>query len=224
MLKIYLGDELLEFDDDDLDYMYVDEGAEGVVYQYGRDAIKIYKPSCFRARLSKEECVRLGTISTKRVLMPQKIVYDGDVKTFIGYSTPFIYKFPNARIMDMKVEDFVDELDVIRDDLKELSHSGVEMGDWHSENILYDGKHLFIGDPGGAFFRREVRCLQSMGNNIFTLNRFFKDEVFALAKLTKKSKHNLDVVFDDFEYMGTQIRDTLECDESVRKYVKRMTK
>lgn len=63
-----------------------------------------------------------------------------------------------------------------------------------------------------------------MGNNIFTLNRFLKDEVFALAKLTKKSKHNLDVVFDDFEYMGTQIRDTLECGESVRKYVKRMTK
>ena len=224
MLKIYFDGEFLEFDDQDLDYMYVDEGAEGIVYKYGKDAIKIYKDYCFRSRLTGEECEKLSGFTTKRIQLPEKIVYGEDAKTFIGYSTPFVYTYPSVRIMDMKVSQFVFELDIIRDDLRNLAYGGVEIADWHSDNVLYDGRRLFIGDPGGMFFRREVREQQSMGNNVFTLNRFLKDEIFPLAKLSKNSKKNIETVFDDFEYMGWQIKDSASENETVRQYVKRMTR
>lgn len=224
MMKIYFDGEFLEFDEEDLDYMYIDEGAEGIVYKYGKDAIKIYKDYCFRSRLTGEECEKLSSFTTKRIQLPEKIVYGEDAKTFIGYSTPFIYTYPSIRIMDMKVSQFVDELDIIRDDLRILAYGGVEIADWHSDNILFDGRHLFIGDPGGMFFRREVREQQSMGNNVFTLNRFLKDEIFPLAKLSKNNKKNIETVFDDFEYMGWQIKDSASENETVRQYVKRMTR
>ena len=163
-------------------------------------------------------------LSTKRVYVPKKIVYGDDAKTFIGYSTPFVYKYPAVRIMDMNVGQFVDELDIIKDDLKLLAASGVEIADWRTDNILYDGRRLFIGDPGGMFFRKEIRELQSMSNNIFTLNRFLKEDVFPLAGLSRKSKCNIECVFDDSEYIGWQIRDTAQENETVKKYIKRMTR
>ena len=125
--------------------------------------------------------------------------------------------------MDMKIGKFCDELDLIRDDLRELAKSGIEIDDWHTGNILYNGR-LFIGDPGGMIFRREIRPQWSMGNSEFVLNRFLKDEVFPLARLSKRSKKNIENVFDDSNYIGWQIRDTMEEKETVRQYVKRMTR
>lgn len=224
MLKIRYNGELLELSDEDLEYMYVDEGAEGVVYRHGKEALKIYKETCFRSRIGEADCIKLGTIATERVLMPGKIVYDGDTSDFVGYATPFIYKYPSVRIMDMKVDSFVDELDVIKKDLKTLAYNGIEISDWHVDNILFDGKKIYIGDPGGVIFRSEVRGQRSMGNNIFTMNRFLKEDVFPLARLSKKGKKNLDSVFEDYEYMGDFILETAKEKETVRQYVKRMTR
>ena len=42
-MRILLGDELLEFDDEALDYMYIDEGNESEVFRYGDSVLKIYK-------------------------------------------------------------------------------------------------------------------------------------------------------------------------------------
>ena len=84
MLKVRYNDELLCFDDLDLEAMYEDEGAEGIVYRYGKDALKIYKDTCFRSRIGEADCIKLGTIATFRVLMPGNIIYDGDTDKFVG--------------------------------------------------------------------------------------------------------------------------------------------
>lgn len=223
MLKIYFDGELLELDDETLDYMFIDDGAEGDVYRYGKDAIKIYKKHCCRSRLDEEQCRKLGTISTKRILLPEKIVYGEDCKTFIGYSTPFIYKYPCGRIMDMKVDKFCDELDLIKDDLRVLANNGVEVDDWHTGNILYNGK-IYMGDPGGFVFSSEVRPQRAMGNNVYTLSRFVKEEIFPLAHLSKRAKKNMENDFDDDDYLSWQIRETMDEKETVRQYVKRMTR
>lgn len=223
MLKFYYNGELLEFTDDEEDYMYLNEGAEGIVYKYGDDAIKIYKPTCFRSRLNEEQCIRLGTISTKRILMPKGIAYSDDCKTFIGYSTPFIYKFPVTRVMDMKMGDFVSELDVITEDLDILSQNGVLIDDWHADNVLYDGEQLFIGDPGGIVFQYRTDYQQAKRNNMFTLSCFLKGDLFPLARLSKKAKVNAWSVFEDYD-MLEQMKDTMNSDETVKKYVKRMTR
>ena len=222
MLKFYYNGELLEFTDDEEDYMYLNEGAEGIVYKYGDDAIKIYKPTCFRSRLNEEQCVRLGAISTKRILMPKRIAYSDDCKTFIGYSTPFIYKFPVTRVMDMKMEDFVSELDVITEDLYVLSQNGVLIDDWHVGNVLFDGKHIIMGDPGGIEFQYITNYDQAIRNNMFILSEFLKGELFPLAGLSIKAKSNAWRVFEDYG-MLSQMKDTMDREESVKKYVKRMT-
>lgn len=223
MLKICFEGKLLEFSDDEEEYMYLDEGAEGTVYRYGKDALKIYKGTCFRGRLDEEQCKKLGVISTKRVLLPREVIYGEDCKTFIGYATPFIYKYPCKRIMDMIVDRLVDEIDVIEEDLHVLADNGVEIDDLHAGNILYNGQ-IFIGDPGAMIFRNGVYSDWSFKNSRFTFNRFLKDDLFLYAKLTKKEKKNLENRFDDFESYGLQIRDTMNSGETVKRYIKRMTR
>lgn len=223
MLKIYFDDELLEFNEEELDYMYIDEGAEAIVYKYGNDALKVYRDIRCR-RLSEKDTLSLCALSTKRILLPEKAIYGVEPKIFKGYSTPFIYAYPNVRVMDMKVNDFVGELDVIREDLVELSHNGVEVDDWHVGNMLYDGRKIYMCDPGAMTLSDRVRFNCSMGNNVYTLNRFIMDDVFPLARLSKNSKKNIETVFDDNEYIGWQIRETAEEKETVRQYVKRMTR
>ena len=223
MLKIYYDGKLLEFTDDEEEYMYLDEGAEGIVYRYGKDALKIYKDTCFRGRLDEEQCKKLGVISTKRILLPKGVIYSGDSKTFVGYATPFIYKYPCKRIMDMTVDRLVDEIGVIEDDLHVLADNGVEIDDLHAGNILYNGQ-IFIGDPGAMIFRNDFYSDWSFKNSRFTFNRFLKDDLFLYAKLTKKEKRNLENRFDDFESYGLQIRDTMNSGETVKRYIKRMTR
>lgn len=222
MLRIFLDNEFLEFDDEDLDIMYIDEGCEGVVYKYGVDAIKIYKNTCFFSRLGLEECQQLKLIKTKRILLPEKIVY-GDDNEFMGYSTPFIYNVSNIKMLNMNINNFIDELDIISSDLKLLADNGVEIEDWHINNVLYNGK-FFIGDPGGMFFRERMISNRIYRNNVFTLNRFLKEDVFSLARLSKSKKGNIERIFDDHYDMGLQIRDTCISSESLKQYIKRISK
>lgn len=223
MLKIYFDGKLLEFDEDMLDYMYLDEGAEGIVYRYGNDVIKIYKNSCFRGRLKEDQCKTLSGITTRRVLLPRKVVYGEDEETFIGYSMPFIYKYPCKRIMNMSIDRFVDEIDIISDDLQILADNGVEVDDWHSGNVLYNG-NIYMGDPGGMVFRNGVYSDWSFKNSRFVLNRFLKDDLFLYPMLTKREKKNIADRFDDFESYSEQIRDTMQSGETVKKYIKRMAR
>ena len=223
MLKIYFDGKLLEFSDDSLKRMYINEGAEGIVYRYGDDAIKIYKPYCFTSRLNEEQCKKLGTISTKRVLVPEKIAYADDCKTFIGYSTPFVKEISCGRIINMSVEALCDELDIIMDDLSVLADNGIEIDDWHIGNVLYNGK-LIMGDPGRMIFRRNIEPEWSLGNSRFILNRFLKDDLFSLVRLSNKRRQNIEKNFDDFEDLVGQMRDSMKTGETVRCYVKRMTR
>lgn len=223
MLKIYFEGEFLEFNDDDLDYMFVNDGQEAKVYRHGKDALKIYKKECYRARLNEGVCENLSSIDTKRILLPEKLIYDGDCKTFIGYSLPFVYTVSCSRILDMNIGAFVDEVDILKADLEVLSDNKVEVNDWHNGNVLYDGKRIFMGDPGSYVVRSDDYrwCLE---NNIEILNEFLKSDIFQLAGLSKTREKNMNIVFDDYEYLGNQIRESMNERETVRQYVKRITK
>lgn len=223
MLKIYFDGQKQEFDDDDLEYMYIDEGSEGYVYRCGKDAFKIYKTSCDWRRLNEDECIKLSSISTKRVLLPEKPIYGEDGKMFVGYSTSFIYKVPQIEILKMKIPDFVNELDIIKDDLRTLADNGVMINDWHSSNILYNGK-LFIGDPGQYVFKENITGAKIFRENIYTLNSFVKDSIFIMAHLSANQLLTMKDVFYDYEYIGDQIRDSMKKKETVRQFVKRIVR
>ena len=165
-MKILLGDKLLEFTDEELDYMYLGEGNEAVVFKYGNDALKIYKDYCQKERLAEEDVLRLSGITTERILMPKEIIRDAVTGRFMGYSVHYIEKYPASAIARMKMKDFLSELDVICSDIDTLSNAHVDIEDLHVDNILYNGS-FFIGDPGSFEFRVESPASKIYRNNIY---------------------------------------------------------
>ena len=221
-MRILLGDELLEFDQETLDYMFLDEGNESEVFRYGDSVLKIYKDYCVKERLGEEDVIYLSKIPTKRILMPREVIRDADTMEFIGYSMPFIYKYPRDVLMRIKMNHFLDELDVIHSDLELLAEHHVDVEDIHIDNVLYN-ESFFIGDPGSF----EVRKKDSVGtiyrNNVYTFNRFVKNDIFPLSKVSKAKREELDAMFDDYFFIGEQMRYSIPPKETVRQYIKRMT-
>lgn len=222
-MKILLGDELLEFSDEELDYMYLDEGQESEVFRYGKDVLKIYKKFCIKDRLSEEDAMRLSQIKTQRILLPKKIIRDPEDGHFMGYSLPFIYKYSRSIIPRLKISEFLDELDIILDDVSVLSDNGVDIEDLHIDNVLYNGK-FFIGDPGSFMFKKKSTGGIIYRDNVFILNRFVKDSVFKQVKISGKKRQEFDDMFDDYYYIGSQVREVASENETINQFVKRMTR
>lgn len=221
-MRILLGDELLEFDQETLDYMYIDEGNESEVFRYGDSVLKIYKDYCAKERLGEDDVIYLSNIPTKRILMPREVIRNADTMEFIGYSMPFIYKYPKDVLMKIKMNHFLDELDVIHSDLELLAEHHVDVEDIHIDNVLYN-ESFFIGDPGSFEIQRDTPAGKIYRNNVYTFNRFVKNDIFPLAKASKKKIKELDDMFDDYFFIGEQMRNCIPPKETVRQYIKRMT-
>lgn len=222
-MRILLGDKLLEFTEEELDYMYLDEGNESEVYRYGDVVLKIYKPYCIKDRLCEEDVLKLSRISTKRILMPSEVIRNADNGDFIGYSLPYVEKYPRDCILRMKMKDFLSELDIVLSDVETLSKRYVDIEDLHVDNILYNGK-FFIGDPGSFEFRRNSPVGRIYRDNISSLNNFVTREVFSLVNLSKAKRLEMLSMFDDYDYIGEQLRDDVKSRDTISAYVKRMTK
>ena len=222
-MRIYVGDEFLDLDQETLDYMYLDEGNESEIYRYGKEVLKIYKPFCRKDRLDEETAIILSGISTERFILPERIIRDEDGK-FIGYSMPFIYEYPVGGILKNKIGNILDEFDIIRDDIRILSDNHVEIEDLHVGNILYTGK-IYIGDPGSYLVKRERKTGQMYNDNMYTFGLFVRDELFKLVKMTAGERRDLNNKFDYSWDIGDQMRDeVIDNKETVRQFIKRMTR
>lgn len=222
-MKIYVGDEFLDLDEETLDYMYIDEGNESEIYRYGKDVLKIYKRFCHKDRLDEETTIQLSDISTERMLLPEKIIRDED-GNFIGYSMPFIYTYPVVGVLKRPVVELLDEMDVIKEDIRILSDNYVDIEDLHIRNVLYNGK-LFIGDPGSYLVKRHKKSGQIYNDNMYTFGLFVRDELFKLLKLTVGERQSLNQKFDYTWDINGQMRDEVINDkETVRQFIKRMTR
>ena len=99
---IYINGERIELTKEQLDYLYLGEGQEGVTYIYKDKALKIYKSYSSINRLSEKEALYLSKIPTKRILMPIDLVYDEN-GNFIGYTTKFIQNYNRATIKQLPI-------------------------------------------------------------------------------------------------------------------------
>ena len=222
MLKVYVGFQYLELSKFDLARRYVGQGKEAKVYRFGDEVLKIYKKNCKKDRLDEETACSLSKLETKRVLLPKRIIRSASNVEFIGYSLKAIDK-KKGSLSDMSMSQFIDELDMINDDLFYLANLGVEVEDFHLGNCLYDGR-LFITDPGDFIIKQESIEGGIYRNNLYTLNRFVKDDVFGTVKLNMFERQIVEDRFEDFDYIGEQLRTTVLEGETIKSYVKRMTK
>ncbi len=221
-MKLLIGDQEVELTDDDLEWLYINEGMESTVYQYGDEVLKIYTDFCSKVRLREDEAKRLSKISTKRFLLPQRIIYSADGKKFRGYTLKFISCASLQSILDRKVMDLAQELDVMEEDVDELSRQKVVIYDLNLDNTLYNGK-IYIGDPGSFGFAVGTREGQIYRENMSELKRYVIEDLFGMVPTKrKKNIQTMNEVFDCYTSMAEAIRDTALEKESIKKYVKRM--
>ncbi len=218
---IRIGDKLLELSEDDLNYMYIDEGMEGTIYRLGNKALKIHDKFPGKAYLEEDEAKELSKIDTKRIVLPKELIYDDNDK-YIGYSTDFIDNCSLKNISKLSVREFTDEVDLIYKDLITLSDNFVDVDDYTLNNVLFDGGIHFI-DPGSYTFVKSDRFLLS--DNRYRFNSFLVDSLMPYAlQLTKREasylRNTTDVSEDLVDYFNYESEEK----ENLKKFVKRITR
>ena len=213
MLRIYVGDELLEFNDEEIKHMYVNHGREAEVYRYKDEALKIYKRVVRKDTLSEAEAGELSIIKTERILMPKRMIHNYETGEFSGYSLDFISKASRKRIPRIRKEHFVEELDIIDRDLRVLANNGVKIGDLHIDNVLYND-NFYICDPGSFKIDKEEDPDILYGLNVRIFNWLLISDVFRIA--TKEGVVKAGI--DDTKPMIDYIRETALLNERIGEY------
>ena len=223
-MRILVDNELLEFTDDELAWLYMGAGNESLFYQYRDEALKIYNFRCTKYRLVEEDALKLKEIATKRILLPSRIIRNPDNGEFVGYTTKLIKKASITGIIRMKMGEFMSELDILRSDAMLLADHNVDLEDFNLNNTAYNGKIYFV-DPGSYAIKTNPEAIRFVrSNNSFALNTYVEEDVFGMVNLTKAEKRRLSEKCTGFEYIGDFLRETADEKESVRQYVKRMAR
>lgn len=220
-MKFYIGDKLYEFTEDELAFMYLDEGNEGIIYQKGKAAIKIYNDYCAKTRLDEETTIQLTKINTRRLLLPRKVVrtITGEFK---GYTTNFIQGYYLNHIYDMRMQEFMDEISLYDEDIDILSAELVLIDDLIRENLKYNFG-IYAVDPGSYYKRQQDEKNKIHSLNQQMLNDFVIGQIFLAApKLTNKQKEKLVHHFEGIEDISDVMKEEARRDEKIKNYVKRI--
>lgn len=219
----YVGSRELKISDKELNDCYINEGSEVEVFRLDDEVLKIYKPYCNKVRLDENTINTLKHINTKRIIMPSDVIRDESLD-FVGYSMPYIESFDLNKLKSISMGYLIDELDIIRDDLKILSNNKIDIEDINIGNILLNDGIYFI-DPGSY-------CVSDYRENILyslnkeSINKFvLKDILERYSRLSKYDKKLLEELIPiDDEYIG----DILFCDympnQSINEYVHKKVK
>lgn len=124
------------------------EGGEGIIYEYGKDIIKIYKPSIDIVSKQKKIKLLLSKQFPSSVIGPIEEVFDRKGK-FIGFLMKRINgedfmklsykKFISANNITSK--DILEMLIKIKNVLNTLHKQGIYVGDLNDQNILFDSQY-----------------------------------------------------------------------------------
>lgn len=196
-------------------------GNEAKVYRYNNEALKLYVKKCRKRRLNNEDAQSLSELSTDRILLPSKMVYNAD-SSFGGYTLPLVEK-SSSSIFDMAMGKFASELDLIHSDIGMLSSNSVRIGDLHLGNILYDG-NLYFCDPGSYVFDRDSSKEEIYRDNMITLSDFLKNDFFDSATRTLDEHRVIMEKLGKFLDVRDFIGQTCKKEESVKEYVRRMAR
>lgn len=193
-MKLFIEKEEVNIPDKELDDLYLGEGSESTVYLHKKEALKIYKDNFYQKRLTEEESMKMKRILTQRIMLPRRIIYDKN-KEFIGYTTPFKKEADLDFLNRITMEKFIEELKILQEDVRILSHEGIKLEDIHQNNLLIsDG--IYLCDPGlYRFTNMEYEGLYR--ENIIELNYLFTVLLIetSVFKLTNEQKDALEDYF-----------------------------
>lgn len=221
---MFIGNKKYKFSDLDLEYMYEAEGNEACVYRYKDKALKIYKDFSRKDRLSEKDVERLSKISTNRILLSVESIHNATNK-FLGYVLKYIERYSHSLIPNVNMIKFLDELNLIYEDLCLLSNNHVDVEDFIMDNLLFDG-NIYITDPGSYIFRDDVSVEKLKHENILKLNHFIVNELMTYnVSISKKNKEKLADHFLDSElFVGEVMKNEINSKDTVSSYVKRLVR
>ena len=221
---IFIRDKKYEFNDEELEYMYEAEGNESIVYRYKDKVLKIYKKYCRKDRLNEEDVNRLSSILTNRILLSTDPIYDED-KNFFGYVMNYIRSYSSNFISNLPMKKFLNELDLIHDDLSLLSNNHIDMDDFIMDNLLFNGD-IYIIDPGSYVFRNQLSVETVYKENIEKLNFFIINQLMTCnIPITKKNKEKfMNYFLNCDQFVGEIMKREINSNDTVKSYVKRIVK
>lgn len=217
-MTFFIDEKEYSISKESLENSYISEGMEGTVYIFKGEALKIYHEHEQKKRLTEDECKYLKQINTKRIILPKSIVYDEN-KKFIGYTMPYHQGYSLENLKRIKLSLLKQYLNEIKKDVILLSDKGVDLDDFHLDNIILDDG-LYIIDPGSYKVRENDRYLKS--DNLYRINNFLFENIIAKSSDLPKKYHGelkQKILYDDF------ISDYLpESNKSVMCYLKKLIK
>lgn len=223
-MELIIGDKLVNIPDYELKGRFINFGSEGTIYEYKGEALKLYDKECFTKRIDEETAIRLSKIRTKRILLPNKPVYDKD-GNFFGHTTDFKIERTKDRIGSLTMDKFIREVNLLNNDIIVLSNNKVLLDDLHQDNLLLSGDELYLCDSGKYSFTDKPRD-EIYRSNMIEFNYLFTRLVFeGYLNLTKKEKAVLE---DYFKPSYICFTDTLleegqvNLNQKVRPYIKRL--
>lgn len=201
---------------------YIGEGAEGKVYKYKKQALKIYHDLIFCDSMDSEVCLILQKLNTERIMLPRKMLLDRDGE-FKGYTTKLIIN--EKDIYEITKNKLIEELKELIKEIDYLSDHSIRIDDWYLDNFKYDGIMRFI-DPGT--YKYDKGSKQSIRkSNYIILQRFIFCYLIEekLKKISVKYMYLIKEKYIDC-YMRNNICDffekEMESEETLNQYIKRL--
>lgn len=217
-MKLYIGDRLLNMEEDELDKLYLNEGSEGVIYRLGSEVLKVYKDNPLIDKLSKESIDDLKTLNLKRILVPNESLLDENGNT-IGYSSKYLEEDSFEKIFSMDASLIKNEIYLLIDDIRTLSRHGYEIDDLHLCNLIVSNNKIYFIDPG-AFHKTKDEFDELYRINRYKFDNFIVNDLFA-SSLSKKNRKKLEKAYDTRCDLMSFL-DEMDDDENIKNFAKKV--
>ena len=141
---------------------FVPSQKAGDVYHFRNYALRIFR---LGEEIIDEDTARyLTTITTDRIVLPRKLLFYNN--TFTGYTMKLVsQKGSGKKIITTDKDEFIDGIEVLEDDIKELSKKKVLLNDIAPQYALYNGE-LYLVNPA------KYSIFDADSNSIERINKF----------------------------------------------------
>lgn len=155
---------------------YIGKGIESKAYKIDDKVIKIFR--MFPGKkvvMTKESIEKMKQIPTKRILLPTNSLLDKKNK-IRGYQMNYVASYGIDSYFNLDKDKLIKEHQLLKDDIKILSESGILINDLIIENTVYSNG-LYLIDPGSYMFHDNIGFNYAYRSNLDCFDRYLIYEI-----------------------------------------------
>lgn len=156
---------------------FVPSQKAGDVYRFRNYALRVFR---IGEKVIDEDTARyLTTITTDRIILPRKLLFYNN--SFMGYTMKLVsQKGSNKKIITTPKDEFIDGIEVLEDDIKELSKKKVLLNDIVPQYTLYNGELYLVNPANYSIFDADSNSIERI--NTFQLHQLITELISAELK------------------------------------------